>query len=200
MKIWLIVLLLTAHSSLAGNLSTYPETRPKTPAPAIQMQRITPKVAAPNNSVDSDLQELQRIQEQNAAIMKQMNALNPSDPSASPNANLPTLPNVSAITENPIAQKLAGLAKNPEFLPLAIKLTTHPDRFKLLYFEIAWIIFTIIFRGWFFSSPRTWGKTLVLRLGVNVVFITVSSLAIPTYIYGSIWPQLLKLFYQQLMS
>ena len=158
-------------------------------------------VWAGENGENADVNELlqqQKALQQSIAPINQLNPFSADygkklDPSIviSPNSSMA---NVQTFLSNGMIQAGMRLLASPAFSKAMAQITESPKRLMILYCEMAWLLFFLVFRAWRRSklSIGSWIQALWLHLWTTILFIAVGSFLIPLGVLGEPYSLILR--------
>jgi hypothetical protein len=105
----------------------------------------------------------------------------------------PAIAKLEQTLSHPSLQSMTRVLTNPVFVQKLNEIAYHPNRMNLLYFEVGWFIFFLVFKAWRLSrlGPGKWMASLWFRLWASFLYMGVSSFAIPVLVLGKPYMELL---------
>lgn len=142
-------------------------------------------------------QQLEELQKARAAALQVINEADPMSEDfelAQPEQAVQQLsPEIQKLLNEPVVQRMIALAGNPTAQQSMVSVAKHPNRAKLLYSEIAFVIAMMILRAVRSSRAKTVGARLWVGFSQPILFVAGSSLAIPYFWIGEPYFQVLKI-------
>jgi len=92
--------------------------------------------------------------------------------------------NLQSLEKNPVVQTLRNALQKPEFTRALDQILRHPKKKELLYAQIGWILFMMLFRAWRLSRPGHWLLKIWTRLWTFALLTGGTALVVPTIILG----------------
>lgn len=130
-----------------------------------------------------------------------VNPLNSLSPGASGTATPPLLPfsntqfeTLNQFLSHPFFKKLIKLGSDPGFKTTLEQVSKSPHRTNLVYAEIGWFLFFMVFRAWlgFKLTDSRWFLKLLVRFLTMIAFFAGTSVLIPVLFMGEPYWNLLK--------
>ncbi len=106
-------------------------------------------------------------------------------------------PRIEELLKNPSLQGILRISSDPDLANKTKEILNHPDRLRLIYAQMGWLIFFFLFRTWRSSklSHGQWIRSLWLKFWTLLLYVTVTGLIIPGLILGDLYKQWLTLAY-----
>lgn len=88
-----------------------------------------------------------------------------------------------------------GLAQSKDFQQNAQAIATHPQKMLVLYIELAWLVFFLVFRAWRQSKAKHWFRRLWISFYCLALWWIGMLLVIPWSVLGAPYRETLKLIW-----
>jgi hypothetical protein len=170
-KLLAAILVFSAAPALAGVSVSGP--------PPVQPQLARPMGAvgapgAPGPGSDDPAAELIRLRAEQSKAYESLNALNPFSESygkiqGAVTAATGPVAQLQKLLSQPAVQGYLKLFSSPAFSQGVDQVLKSPSRMTLLYAELGWIVFMLIFRAWRFSKSTHWAARLWTRFWTFVL-------------------------------
>ncbi len=104
----------------------------------------------------------------------------------------PQAERLQRLIANPWIQKYVRLVNHPDFLSSAESILTHPNRMLLIWVELGFFVFFLVFRAWRLSKSKHWLRALWTRTYTYVMYFGGAAIVVPALVIGSPFTTLLK--------
>ncbi len=95
------------------------------------------------------------------------------------------------ISSHPLMKGMVRLVESPSFRDNAMKVMTHPGRMNILYCEIGWFLFFLIFRAYLKSRVEGFLKKLLIGFFCFLIF-WIGASSIPILVIGRPYLEIYK--------
>jgi len=197
----LFLIIFIAHSA-----SVQAAVKNRSHLPSAKGEPSTVQTAAPEPDLQTLLEERAQMIRDEAEKLKKLNSLNPfSDDYGKASFNTQEIgsgpwSSIHRLLSQPAVQAYLKLFSNPEFTAGINQIIQSPNRMQLLYTEIGWLIFLMVFRSWRTSRFTHWASRLWIRVYCFCGYWAGAVIVIPWILLGQPYAQLIKGIIENIMK